>query len=370
METNGLTESLRSDFEALMERDETDHRGSVQYVYLFIHDYPDPDALASAAALKVLIDRVWGKTCLIWGTPPSRPQNKTLYNLLNMELLDPNSSADPEIADSCVAIMLDCNPGSGNIAYFKEHPDELEKISWVIDHHIDKNNPEGDWCDIASSTGSTCTRIVDYMKAFEFEWSEDKEEDGKLASAMMLGISVDTDGLKAAYVRDMTAYWYLREHYDVDSYDLLERAEIPAYYMDALHDAHGSRQQVGSLVVASVGVTTENRRDVLAFIADLWITVKDVNAVVIYGIISNKIMAVTRIKGRGPITAADLARGVFSQPDGGGRTSDKSDKSGVTVVLNKFFDMDLLTNGSREQFLEAIKAIIVARAKQIVDIDE
>lgn len=362
-----LTDELRDRFLSTIE-DRPGSGATAEKAYLIIHDYPDPDALASAAAIKLLLERRWGIDSIICGLHLSRPQNRTLANLLNIELHDPyvQKFDNPE----SLVIMLDCNPGSGNVSYLTDNPEFVQQIDWVIDHHVDKNNPQAEWCDIAAATGSTCTRVVDYLRALEFTWDEDNEVDGKLASAMMLGISIDTDHLRSAYERDMQAYWYLRESYDLDAYDLLEKAEIPPYYMDALHDAHDNRQQVGSLVVSSVGVTTEARRDVLAFIADLYITVKDVNAVIIYGIISNKIMAVTRVKGRGPITAADLARDVFRQPDGGGRSSDKSDKSGVTVVLNQFFDMDLLNNGSKGQFLDAIKAIIVARAKRIVDIDE
>jgi len=338
-------------------------------IFLFLHDFPDPDCLGAAVGLEKLIKDKWDKPCLIFGTGLSHPQNKTIVNMLNIELKDPFDyfskikSEDPS-TENTVYILVDMNPNSRN---FKFNADSHIDPDWVIDHHIDKDREklEGEHINI-EEVGSTCTIIEEYMGALEIKWNDEDEKDTKIATAMMLGIMTDTSNLQNSTARDLCSFEGLKEHYDQDLYNSIDNYELNSYFYDVLDTAYKNRQQTGSLLVLNLGYLAESRRDTIPFVADLWKKNKDVSVVIAFAIIANTITASVRVKGLSTIKANDLARGVFKSGDSGGHPH----MAGATVPLNEFFDLSLLDDEKKAEFLHTTMAMIVERAKKLADLDE
>ena len=338
-------------------------------VFLFLHDFPDPDCLGAAVGLEKLIKDKWDKPCLIFGTGLSHPQNKTIVNMLNIELKDPSDyfsqfkEGDPAL-EKLVSIFVDMNPNSKN---FKYNADSKIVADWVIDHHIDKDRDklEGHHIDI-NEVGSTCTLVSEYMESLETGWDNENERDAKIATAMMLGIMTDTSNLQNSTARDICAFEGLKEHYDQDLYNSIDNYELNSYFYDVLDTAYKNRQQTGSLLVLNLGYLAEGRRDTIPFVADLWKKNKDVSVVIAFAIIDSTITASVRVKGLSTIKANDLARGVFKSGDSGGHPH----MAGATVPLNAFFDLSLLDDEKKAEFLHTTMAMIVERAKKLADLDE
>lgn len=339
---------------------------SKERVYIFLHDFPDPDAIGAAVGIQRLIKDKHNKLCTIFGIGLSHPQNRTMVNALNLDLKNPFEffkEMDGNASEAAI-IWVDMNPSSTNFRFGTGKNNEFYP-DWVIDHHIDKETTgSADNLDM-HLVGSTCTIVAEYMMNSGLGWGEE-DEPSKVASAMMLGIMTDTGNLKTANSRDIVAFEYLKQHYDQDIYSSIENYELNGYFFDVLQTAYNNREKVGSLLVLNLGFLTESRRDAIPFVADLWKKNKDVGVVIAFGLINNSIAASVRVKGLSSITATELARGVFVTDDSGGHTH----MSGATVYLNDFFDLSLLSEQKKEEFLHTIMATIVERAKRLTDLDE
>src|SRR5258708_16081768 len=95
---------------------ETDRIGIV------LQDDPDPDAMASAMALRVLLGRNKQTTPIMTFAPVTRPENRTMVHLLEIEI----QPATPEALGEFDKIaMLDVQP-----PYFG---DKIKNVDIVID---------------------------------------------------------------------------------------------------------------------------------------------------------------------------------------------------------------------------------------------
>lgn len=332
-------------------------------IYIFMHDFPDPDAIGAAVGLERLIKEISEKPVIIFGRGISHPQNRTMVNALNLDLKDPFDYFKDHTGHSDAAfIWVDFNSSSTNFEFganFDAGPD------WVIDHHIDKDKPLTPNQDI-EPVGASCTLVYEYMQMFDIHLDDEDDGDTQVATAMLLGITTDTDNLKASTSRDLTAFEWLKKYYNADIYRSIESYELNSYFFDVLDTAYKHREQIGSLLILNLGFLSESRRDAIPFVADLWKKNKDVSIVIAFGIIKNTITASARVKGLGTLKANDLVRGVFQSPNSGGH----SQMAGATVALDPFFDTALLGDKQKETLLEAIMAMIVERAKHLADLDE
>lgn len=334
-------------------------------VVICTHDYPDPDAMGAAFGLQLLIEQIFDKTPVIIGTGVSHPQNRTLVNTLNLPLMTPEEwDKTKRTQGKELVIWVDCNSSSGNTKSLDDavgnyHP------QWTIDHHLDKTSQNVVSGHI-ESVGASCTLISEYMQEFEFTWQEDKHYKD-VATAMILGIMTDTNNLLSPSVtaRDLKAFEYLKNYYDQDTYATIMDYDLNPYFYDLIDKAYQSQVKEGSLVVLCLGYLKAERRDAIPFVADLWRRSKEVGTVIAFAIIDNAVTGSVRIKGSKDLKASDLAREVFKSPDSGGHAH----MAGGKTMFGPFFEMDLLDDEAKQEFLHAIKKIIVSRARNIAQLD-
>ena len=242
---------------------------------------------------------------------------------------------------------------------------DLTHPSWIIDHHVDKQQANGGHID---NVGACCTLIAEYMQEFGFAWDLEQTEHKSAATAMMLGIMTDTNNLLSPSVtqRDLKAFEYLKQYYDQDMFTLIMDYELNAYFYDLIAKAHATQVREGSLVVLCLGYLRAERRDAIPFVADLWRRCKDISTVIAFAVIDNAVTGSVRMKGSSDMRASDLAREIFKSPDSGGHAH----MAGGQAMFGPFFEMDLLDESAKEEFLHAINKIIVSRARNFAQLDE
>src|SRR5438046_4574461 len=93
-------------------------------VAIVMQDDPDPDAMASAMALRTLLGRNKQTTPFFSFKPVTRPENRTMVHLLEIDI---EPASVEELAEYDKIAMVDVQP-----PFFGER---LKRADIVIDHH-------------------------------------------------------------------------------------------------------------------------------------------------------------------------------------------------------------------------------------------
>ena len=223
---------------------------------IVLQDYPDPDAIAAAAALRELARSVAEVTTTIaCGGFVGRAENQALVKYLgiNVQPLQKVSVGQFE----CLA-MVDTQPGAGNNAL---PLDRLPDI--VVDHHpIRPATRKSTYFDIRKNYGSTSTMLHEYLQCAGVEIPV------PVATALLYGIRSDTaDFGRDAMQADINAFLAL---YPTSNKRILGRigmARVPRAYFQVMMSALRNARSVGDCIYTDLGVVTNP--DMVAEIADL-----------------------------------------------------------------------------------------------------
>ena len=163
---------------------------------ILMHDYPDPDCLASAMVLLHLAtNRHAMRTRIVYGGIIMRAENRTMVQQLNIKLTHVDKIRWNQY--SCIA-MVDTQPDFGNHSL----PTGLAP-SIVIDHHLHKESRPNEWIfeDIRTEYGASSTILLEYLVATELEVPVD------VATAVAYAIRSETQELgRDASPADIDAY--------------------------------------------------------------------------------------------------------------------------------------------------------------------
>jgi len=163
-------------------------------VLIIMHDYPDPDSLASAMVLSYLVrNRYNRRAVIVYGGVITRAENRTMIQQLKIKLHTVNRIRWHLY--NCIA-MVDTQPQFGNHSL----PDDVTPTI-VIDHHPGKNYAGAAFVDVRPEYGASATILLEYLLAAELEIPVD------IATAVAYAIRSETQDLGADASRD-----------DVDAY--------------------------------------------------------------------------------------------------------------------------------------------------------
>ena len=228
-------------------------------VLLIPHNYPDPDALASAAGMHLLLSRQFGvRGRILFTGTVSRAENREMlrqirysWGLLAQE--DPPASQVP-------CILVDTSPWSTNV----EIPSYANPIA-VIDHHPMKRNarpPQDMFVAIASGTGATCTIIYNFLKMCDIEipkW---------LATVMAYAIASETQDLsRDSTADDLQAYVELLSRANLSQLGRIRHAPLPRVYYASLQEAMRNAYVYGRVVWTTI--ESAQQPEIVAEVADL-----------------------------------------------------------------------------------------------------
>jgi nanoRNase/pAp phosphatase (c-di-AMP/oligoRNAs hydrolase) len=242
-------------------------------VLITTHDNPDPDALASGIAINQLIHKKWGiPTRLIYTGIVGRAENRAMLKLLTPEWR--HIEIYKSVPKSSSVVFVDCQPGSISVI-----PIEKNVPMVVIDHHypITEQTNYAVYKDIRPNIGSTVTMIYQYLDAAQ------APIDSTLATAMFLGIRVDTNGLsRGSTIDDGIAYVKLFEKLDHKLLFKVESAGLAQEYYQAFYQGIHNARVYGKAIISYLG--DMHRPDLVAELADLLFRYEDVHAAMCSGI--------------------------------------------------------------------------------------
>jgi nanoRNase/pAp phosphatase (c-di-AMP/oligoRNAs hydrolase) len=180
---------------------------------------PDPDGIAGAYALRMLLGRKRPTAPFISFGAVRRPENQAMIQALGIEV----RTVTPEELDEFDGLALvDVQP----TVFGENPPARVQSVDVVIDHHPERSGYDAVLRDIRPSYGATSTILTEYIRAVGMEVN------ARLATALVYGIKSDTQLLGRETSRaDMMAFAFLHAGH---SPALLRRIERPALPTDGL----------------------------------------------------------------------------------------------------------------------------------------
>ncbi len=165
---------------------------------IVLQNNPDPDAIASAAALKLLLKKLAGCDAVIaHGGIVGRAENRSMLKYLGTAM---RNLVETPIDGFELVAMVDTQPGFGNNPISNKDQADI-----VIDHHHRAGCLHGvKLCDVRPRYGATSTILTQYLRAAGIT------PPTALATALAYGIQSDTQDLgRETSSTDIEAFTYL-----------------------------------------------------------------------------------------------------------------------------------------------------------------
>ena len=327
--------------------------GDAPHVVL-LSGHPDPDALGSALAHQRLCEHL-GITCTIAHVlPVARSENRAIVKLLNIEMTHVESPEDLE--EFGYLSLVDTSLTESLI----ETPTQLRTIS-VVDHHRPSKPIEAPFVDIRVDVGATCSIYAEYFDAGLAPLDAAQRGDTRCATAMLFGIQTDTDDFALASSSDFAAAAYLKRFADVSTLNRVGRRTVSAEAMNAVGVSLVNLEVVRDFALAGVGRVSALNRDAIPIAAEFIMRREDIDTVLVYGIVENRIDGSFRTSSASVDPAAFLeavfGRDPAGRPYGGGR----ADKGGFQIPLGVFADA-----GDDERIWELVRMAVRSRVARAV----
>jgi nanoRNase/pAp phosphatase (c-di-AMP/oligoRNAs hydrolase) len=258
------------------------HRGERHAIVL--HNYPDPDAIASALAHQRLSAAYGIDTDILYAGAISHPQNLALVKLLGIELRRYDEAVD--LSQYAGAVFVDTQGNSS-----AEIAAALSKagvpVVAVVDHHAAQDHLKAEFKDIRR-VGATATIYADYLGQGLIALDRARPEDSAVATALMHGLFTDTGGFIHAGAEDFQAASFLSQFRDADVLGQIMRQARSKQTMALIHRALGQRMIVESYSIAGVGYVRAEDRDAIPQAADFLLTEENVHTAIVYGIVTGE----------------------------------------------------------------------------------
>ena len=260
------------------------------------HDFPDPDSLASAAALASLLRNTRGLDVTIgFGGFIGRAENRQMVSVLEIPAV-PVETLD--LADFPYLALVDSQPETGNNALPAGRRPDI-----VVDHHPPRPTSAGVvWLDIHEEAGACATLVLDYLRQLGLPIGP------KLATALFYAVKSETQDLvRESHPCDVEAYRYLLPLIDRDLLGEILNPPVSPAYFQLLSRAVDRSRLYGPLLV--VDLQTVPFPEIVAEVADLMLRHEGIRWVLSLGQMAGDIYLSVRT--RDPATnAGELIRKV------------------------------------------------------------
>ena len=240
---------------------------------------PDPDAIASAYALKTLLKRDDSSYLITYTGEFTRSENIAMVQSLNIKTQKFTNSL---INAETVVVTLDAQP-----SFFT---DNNIKFDIVIDHHPKSSCVNAGFSDIRTSYGSTSTILTEYF----IDLSEKMPK--AVATALYYGLKTDTNNLQRIVSdADINAFKYLRKRADENIIRRIELSQLPQSTLDHFSTALAKKRIFGDVIFAYLGRV--DNPDACVHVADFFIKVDDISWAICSAISHKKLVVVFRCDG-------------------------------------------------------------------------
>ncbi|AGF79384.1 exopolyphosphatase-like enzyme [Desulfocapsa sulfexigens DSM 10523] len=237
----------------------------------------DPDAIASALALKRLFWRKVQKTLICRVNAIKRSDNLAMLRDLR---IDVPYITKVDTSNVTKWAIVDSQP---------HHHKSLNNTNFsiVIDHHSPDPSLDVPFKDIREEYGAVSSIMTEYLKTAGVTPST------KLATALFYGIKTDTDNFtRTSTSADVRAFRYLYPHANINIIKKIESSEINKKNLVAFRKAFEELQFIGDTAYIHMGVVKD--ADVLVILADFFLKMAEATWCIVSGIYGKKLIIILR----------------------------------------------------------------------------
>jgi len=231
---------------------------SISPLLILTHNFPDPDAIASAFALKYMLEKVFDvEATIAYDGIIGRMENRALVNILRIPIhkLKPR---DFKRYDHVA--LVDTQPAFENNAFPKKR-----KAVLVIDQHLSVTKPQADCAIIDTDCGATSVLVAEALLLLKMEMPS------RIATALAYGILTDTMNFHRAHGWHMVQiYLQLMQHCDLKALAKIQNPVRSRKFFSTLGKAIQSAMVNRGIIMAHLG-EVENP-DLVGHIADFLMT--------------------------------------------------------------------------------------------------
>ncbi|MFC7073584.1 DHH family phosphoesterase [Halovenus rubra] len=243
-----------------------------------IHRSPDPDSIASAAALKTIAESREADADIIYDGEIGHQENRAFVNLLGIELVSVEETDEGDY--DTIALVDHAKAGE---------PEEESGADIIIDHYEHDHDHESTLTDIRPNVSSTSTILTKYIQELDLTL------DQTVATALLYGIRAETlDFKRDTTPADLTAAAYLYPFADHDTLEQVESPSMSAETLDVLAEAIRNREVEGSHLVSNAGFIHD--RDALSQAAQHLLNLEGITTTAVFAIADDVIYLAARSK--------------------------------------------------------------------------
>ena len=255
----------------------------------------DPDAMASALALKRLFWRKAKKTVIFHINVIKRADNLSLIKLLKIEQQHIRKLNAAEFTKWAI---VDSQP---------HHHEQLGKYRYdiIIDHHPLGKNSMAPFADIREEYGANSTILTEYLRAAKIKPSP------RLATALFYGIKTDTDNFaRPTTPNDINAFRYLYQFVNTNIIKKIESSEMTKKTLSDFRTALENLTFVKDKAFIHMGKV--DNPDILVIMADFFLKMAEATWCIVSGVYGQKLIIIFRNAGF-RLDAGKTARRLFGK---------------------------------------------------------
>lgn len=254
------------------------HRGERHAIVM--QDYPDPDAISTAWAHKLIAAR-FGVDCdIIYEGRISHQENLALVQLTELGMVRYTEGYNLEQYQGTVFV-----DNQGTTAALTDRFTAVGvKPLVIVDHHDKQDRIQAEFTDIRQ-IGATATIYTEYIREGLLELNKSEASHVKLATALMHGIRSETSGLIRARAEELEAASFLSRFADASLLEDILSVKRSKQVMDVIRLALENREIRDSYSISGVGFLRSEDRDSIPQAADFLLTEENVHTAIVYGII-------------------------------------------------------------------------------------
>lgn len=271
---------------------------------IMVHDFPDPDAIASGCALEYLCEKGFGiQARVAYGGMIGRAENRAMVRELKLKLYKLRTT---DLKKYHNIALVDTQPSFENNSFTA-----LRKATIVIDQHGSAKDPWSDFFIVDPDCGASCVIITRAILELGLEIPE------WLATALVYGILTDTSNFSRAYRSDLIrTYQEIMPRCDMRA---LSRIQNPARSKGAFTAlGRGIRRATHhrGLLVSHLGDVSHP--DMVSMVADFLLTYQRAKRAFCTGRYHGKLHMSLRLSRTG-VSAGELLRDIVdNKRDAGG----------------------------------------------------
>lgn len=255
----------------------------------------DPDAMASAMALKRLFWRRVRKVNIYHTNIIKRADNLAMINLLKLDLKHIRKLKPHNITKFAI---VDSQPS---------HNDYFGKFDYniIIDHHPFDSGSKASFLDVKDEYGAASTIMTEYLRSAGIKPSP------RLATALFYGIKTDTDNfVRDSTPNDINAFRYLFQFINVNNIKKIESSELTKKTLQSYKAAMENIIFINDKAFIPMG--NVSNPDILVLIADFFLKMAEATWSVAAGINGKKLIIIFRNAGF-RLDAGKMAQKLFGE---------------------------------------------------------